>query len=190
MHESGECDATLVGRAREGDAEAFNALVRKHARAALAVAMSVLGNHADAEDVCQDAWVRALEKLESCRDPARFVYWFLQIVRNRSLNYFAYRKLRAAEPLDPEDEDRQASAHDGSESGMEQRLLRTQIENAIGQLHPSHREVLLLHDLVGWGHRAIAESLGISEVLCRQRLFQARARLRKILGEEGGEGRT
>lgn len=180
----------MVARARQGDAEAFNALVRRHARAALAVAISVLGNHADAEDVCQDSWVRALEKLESCRDPARFVYWLLQIVRNRSINYLEYRKIRAAESLDPDGEDRYEATRSDDPNSLERRLIRGRVERAMEQLHASHREVLLLHDLVGWGHRAIAESLGISEVLCRQRLFQARARLRKLLGEEGSEGRT
>ena len=93
-------DASLVERARRGDEKAFEALVRRHFRAAFAVALSVVGEVADAEDVCQDALVKALERLDDCRDPQRFVAWLLRIVRNRALNFRDYRRVRATEPLE------------------------------------------------------------------------------------------
>lgn len=62
-------DRELVFRAREGDAAGFDALVRRHYRATLAVALAILSRRDDAEDVCQDSWIRALEKLDECRQP-------------------------------------------------------------------------------------------------------------------------
>jgi RNA polymerase sigma-70 factor, ECF subfamily len=176
-------DEVLVARARRGDAAAFECLVRRYGRAVYAVARAVLGNSADAEDVSQESWVRALAKLEDCREPKRFVYWLLQIVRNRALSYVEYRRLRRTEPLEsalalP------GSAHPEDPGARLQReRQRRRLEEALAQLSAPQREILLLHDLVGWKHRRIAESLGISEVNCRQRLFQAHARMRELLGE-------
>ncbi len=181
-------DRILVARARLGDAAALEALVRKYARLAFAAALSVLANHADAEDVCQDAWARALERIEDCRDPDRFGSWLLRIVRNRALNYAQYRKVRATEPLATAFGPEGPPGADDPSGRLRQGRLRDTLGRAIGELSPGQREVLLLHDLAGWRHRAIAELLGISEVMSRQHLFQARARLRKLLGEppQGG----
>jgi len=172
-------DGELVARARRGDSAAFEVLVRRHYRAAYAVALAVLGSRADAEDICQEAWVRALERLEDCRDPDRFVYWLLQIVRNRSRNYLDYRRVRANEPL----ESITIAGAEDPQRDLARRRLRARLEKALVQLPEPQREILLLHDLAGWQHREIGEKLGISEVLCRQRLFQARARMRRFLGE-------
>ena len=168
-------DRDLVRRAREGDAAGFGALVRRHYRSALAVAFAILGRRDDAEDVCQDAWIRALEKLEDCRQPDRFVYWLLQIVRNRARNYRAYAKVRRAEPLDQVEVEDAADRH-------EQARLRGRLDEAIGTLTEIQREIVLLHDLEGWDHHSIGQGLGISETNSRQHLFQARRRLRALLG--------
>ncbi len=181
-------DRTLVTRARMGDATAFEALVRKYARLAFAAALAVLANHDDAEDVCQDAWVRALERIEECREPDRFGSWLLSIVRNRALNYAQYRRVRATEPLADAFGPEGPSGGDDPGGSLRRERLRAVLERAMAQLSPGQREVLLLHDLAAWKHRAIAEYLGISEVMSRQHLFQARTRLRKLLGEppQGG----
>jgi RNA polymerase sigma-70 factor (ECF subfamily) len=171
-------DAILVQRARRGDAAAFETLVRRHYRAAYAVALAVLGNPMDAEDVTQDAFVRGLERMNEVREPERFKGWLLQIVRNQSRNYRGYRRLRTARPLDtvtaagPENPDRDA----------ERAELRGALESALGELSEVQREVVLLHDLEGWKHREIADSLAISQGMSRQHLMAARRALRERLG--------
>jgi len=186
MMEHVPADRELVALARTGDAAAFALLVRRYARPAYAIALSILANRSDAEDVCQDAWVRALERLEDCRQPDRFAAWLLRIVRNRALNHLQYRRVRTAQPLED------AFGPEGPPGGgdpsraLEQRRLRERLEQALEQVPDNHREVLLLHDLAGWDHRDIAKAIGITENLCRQRLFQARVRMRKLLGEQGG----
>jgi RNA polymerase sigma-70 factor (ECF subfamily) len=172
-------DAALVERARRGSACAFEALVRHHYRAAYAVALAVTGNAMDAEDVCQDAFLRALDRLDDCRQPDRFAAWLLRIVRNGGHNFREYRRLRAGDPLEMSDPPAPAdSARDAARAE-----LRGRLEAAVAELPLVQREVVLLHDLDGWKHQDIAEALGISEGRSRQHLFHARRKLRALLGE-------
>ena len=178
-----ESDARLVARARGGDARAFEDLVRRHLRTAHAVALGVLGNPADAEDVCQDAFLAALERLEECRDPERFAAWLLRIVRNKALNARESRSLRMGEPLEPG----RIQAADDPARDTERSELRERLLAALAGLTPAQREVVLLHDLEGFKHREIAELLGTSEGAARVQLFQARRALRRLL-ESGDRG--
>jgi RNA polymerase sigma-70 factor (ECF subfamily) len=172
-------DAELVERSRRGDRRAFEALVRRHYGAAFAVALGRLGNRMDAEDVCQEAFVRALERLDDCREPARFVGWLLVIVRNRALNRVEYRRVRQGVSLeDVEPASAQDPARDVSRADLRDRLTE-----ALSALTPVQREVVLLHDLEGWKHREIGEALDLTEVASRQHLFTARRALRDTLGD-------
>jgi RNA polymerase sigma-70 factor (ECF subfamily) len=173
-------DASLVAEARRGSAAAFETLVRRHYRAAFSVALALCGNAMDAEDVCQDAFLRALERLEDCRHPDRFAAWLLRIVRNRAHNFRDYRRVRAGVPLEFAD----APSPSDSARDFDRIELREQLEAALAELNPTEREVVLLHDLEGWRHRAIGDALGISEGRSRQYLFHARRKLRTSLGGE------
>ena len=176
----GAPDGTLVERVRRGDAAAFEALVRRHYRAAYAVALSLLGNGMDAEDVCQDAFVRALERIDDCRRPDRFAAWLLRIVRNRAHNYREYRRVREAADVEAVP----AAGSQDSGRDLERSDLRGRLEDALGQISEIQRQVVLLHDLEEMKHRDIAEILGISEGMSRQHLFNARKALRAMLGAE------
>jgi RNA polymerase sigma-70 factor, ECF subfamily len=180
-------DEVLVKRARAGDAAAFDALVRRHFRAAYALALTLVSSRADAEDVCQDSFIRALERLDDCREPAKFAQWLLQIVRRRSYNLRAYLKVRAAQAL----EHGTIAGPDSPARDAERADLRALLEAALRRLTRIQREVVLLHDLEGWTHRAIGEALGISETLSRQHLFVARRFLRRVLhtayGRQAGD---
>src|SRR5512137_301555 len=94
MPEGAETDAALLARARRGDAAAREALVRRYLRPAYAVALSVVRNAADAEDLAQDGLVAALGRLDQCREPDRFAAWLFQGVRNRALNHLEKRRTR------------------------------------------------------------------------------------------------
>ena len=174
----GTTDAQLVERVRRGDAAGFDALVRRHYRAAYVVALSLLGDQMDAEDVCQDSFIKALERIDDCRKPDRFASWLLQIVRNRAHNFRDYRRVRTGVPL--EVTDRAGRADSARE--VEQNELRDRLQDALGDLSEVQRQVVSLHDLEGWRHHEIAESLGLSEGMSRQHLFTARKGLREKLG--------
>lgn len=166
-------------RARAGDARAFEELVRGHYRAAFATARALTGNDMDAEDVVQDGFLRAVERLDEC-DPDRFAGWLLAIVRNRAHNVRERERVRAAAAL----EDVDPAGPERSDRGAERDELQRALDGAMAQLSPIQREIVLLHDLEGWRHREIAEALDMSEVMARQHLFQARKRLRELLARD------
>ena len=174
--------ADLVHRAQRGEAKAFTSLVQAFLRPAYSIALSVVGRPADAEDIAQEAFLKAFQSLDTCREPERFAAWLFQIVRNRARNLLDSRRLRDVAPegarilefvtLPPET------------AGMRESLL-----SALADLDIEKREVVLLHDLENWTHHEIAEALNISEVSSRQRLFQARQILRvKLCGERTQDG--
>jgi RNA polymerase sigma-70 factor (ECF subfamily) len=167
--------AALVARARAGEPKAFEVLTRRHLRAAYAVALAVLGSPADAEDVAQEGFVVAFGRLETCREPARFTGWLLQIVRNRARNAVDTRRVRA----------QLLWTSDAHVPPAEERLqARGQLLEALALISDAQREVVLLHDLDGWTHVEIATVLGISEVMSRQHLFTARRTMRGHLQTE------
>lgn len=175
-----ESDASLLGRARHGDGAAAEALLRRYFRAAYLVALARLGSRQDAEDACQDAFVRCLEHLDDCRDPERFGPWLLRIVRNTAHNRRDYLRVRRTEPLDLQDQLRTPAAADRE---VQRRELRAILLRALGELPETQREVVLLHDLDGWPHAEIAQRLALSVAMSRRHLSDARKRLRQLLGD-------
>lgn len=171
-------DAALVRRVLGGERDALEQLVRRHYRSACVVALAVMGNSADAEDVCHDAFVRAAERLEECRDPERFGAWLRTIVRNQARNLLARKAVREAPTL----ETVVSAVEPTALRALEHDELKRRLEAGLRQLSPPQREVLLRHDLEERPHEEIARSLGTSVGMSRQHLFNARRRLREFLG--------
>jgi RNA polymerase sigma-70 factor, ECF subfamily len=171
-------DAEVVARVLAGEPALFEVVVRRHFRACFAVAYARVGDADEAEDVCQDALLRAYDRLADCRDPGRFAHWLLRIVRNLALRRIAYRNVRRAVGLE-----RASQQAGGStpEDDVRRGELRRTLERALGRLRPIQREVVLLFDHDGFAHREIAERLDISETMSRRHLSDARAQLRRML---------
>jgi RNA polymerase sigma-70 factor, ECF subfamily len=167
----------LVLRARAGNGEAFEQLVRMHMRAAYTVAFGVTNDDADAEDVVQDSFLTALERLDDC-EPARFSGWLMSIVRNRALNFRRAQGIRAASPLEVV---AKTTSNSNPEHDAARTELRGELTEAMAKLTETQREVVLLHDLEGYKHREIGELIGISEGASRFHLSTARAALRGLL---------
>ncbi len=171
-------DGELVEAALRGETQDFGVLVTRYMRPGYLVALSVTGNQEDAEDVAQEAFLVALERLEDCRNPDRFGGWFLTIVRNRARNLLRRERLRRGEELTPEiSPDRGGPAED-----FRRVEIRDRLEAGLVGLSEVRREVLLLHDLEGWKHREIGERLGIPDGTVRSHLHFARKQLREHLG--------
>ena len=187
-------DAALVRRAAAGEGEAFGTLVRRHLPAAHAAALAVLGEAADAEDCCQDAFVAALTRIEECRPAEKFRAWLLTIVRNRAIDLQRRQPVRRAEVLDvgagaapgPGEAAPVAAASSAPDplAHAERADARAHLRRALAALTPTRREVVLLHDLEGWNHREIAAHLGVAEGTVRAHLFWARRALRERLSAD------
>lgn len=176
---TGETDARLVARVRHGDRAAAEALAQRWLRACRAVALAVTRDDADADDVCQDAFVAAMERIDDCRDPARFGAWLLRIARNQATD-----RLRArARPVRSIDGMEMASPEASPQREAERGDARERMMAAMEQLSAERREVLLLHDLEGWTHREIAERMGLPPGTVRSHLHHARRTMRTLLPE-------
>ena len=179
-------DADLVTRAQGGDTGAFESLVKRHMRAAHAVAFAVLTEQADADDAVQDGFLSALQHLDSCAPPEKFRAWLLTIVRNRAFDMKRRGRVRSVELL----EDDTAQAHDASPlDATERSELNARLSAAIETLTGTQREVLMMHDVEGWKHADIAHLLGLAESTVRVHLLHARRRLRSVLVAVAPESR-
>jgi RNA polymerase sigma-70 factor, ECF subfamily len=172
-------DAELVDRVRDGDAAAFEQLMRRHFRMAFVLALARVNNHADAEDICQDAFVSAWRHIDDCREPSRFSAWLARIVRNTAHNRREYLRVRSVESIE-------SAAHVAATSDTHHDTvrgdLRVRLLGALATLGHTQREIVLLHDLEGWRHAEIAERVEISEMMSRRHLSDARKQLRALLG--------
>jgi RNA polymerase sigma-70 factor (ECF subfamily) len=180
----GAADAALVRAARAGDRDAFGRLVRTHLRAAHAAALAVVGNSSDAEDVCQDAFLTALERLDDCRPEEKFRPWLLTIVRNRAIDLRRRKRVREAEPLEETETQVGGGPRRDPHHHAEQADLQGHLTAAIARLPDVRREVLLLYDLDGWSHAEISAYLGLPVATVRVHLFRARREVREWLSPE------
>jgi RNA polymerase sigma-70 factor (ECF subfamily) len=179
---SAPSDAELVARTLAGDDNAYGVLVRRHSSAAQAVARAVLGELADAEDVCQDVFVRTFERLAEFRPEAHFGRWLLASVRNGAISHRRRRLVRTTDVLGtgPGEVDPPARAA-GPHLDAERAELRERLSAALAALPRTHRTVVVMHDVEGWRHREIAAVLGVAQGTSRSMLFDARRRLRERL---------
>lgn len=171
-------DAALAQRARAGDADAFMALLGPLLPRALRLARRLVGDASDAEDLVQDATLRALERLDAF-DPARpFAPWFLRLLFRLGLNRRASLTLRRHEPLDRAD--LHAATGDAA-AATERAEFHTALAAALAMLSPRQRTILLLFDVDGHSGAEIATLLGITPETVRWHLHTARRAIRPAL---------
>ena len=171
-------DGDLVQRAKRGDEFAFGQLVERYQRAAYAVALSVTGRHEDAKDAAQESILRALQRLNECRNPERFAGWLMTIVRNQSRNLVRRESLRHTDQIPPG----ARSLAPAPDRVAETSELREMLKEALAVLPEIQRQIVLLHDLEGWKHREIADRLELPSGTVRSHLHFARKALRAALG--------
>ncbi|HEY5490412.1 MAG TPA: sigma-70 family RNA polymerase sigma factor [Gemmatimonadaceae bacterium] len=177
-------ETALVDRATRGDPAAFDALVRRHLPGALVAAERLLGDRADAEDLVQDAFLRALDRLPLL-DPNRpFGPWFFTLLRNLGINQLRAKRVRHTEPelLDA------ASPDALPDEEMERAEVRERFDAALAALTPRQREIVMLFEVEGWKGAEIAEHLGLTPENVRWHLHQAKKSLRVSLSTLRDEG--
>jgi RNA polymerase sigma-70 factor (ECF subfamily) len=178
-------EAELIGAAQGGDRQAFDELVRRTFTDTYTLARRLTGNEEDARDVVQDAYLRAWRAIGKFRGEAQFSTWMYRITANAATTHMRKRSRHRAEPLDdvvqPIDTRMETQPAGVAESADE--LGR--ISEALEQLPPKLRSLVVLKDVYGLPHEAIAEELGITVPAAKVRLHRARRKLRDLLYEEG-----
>lgn len=172
-----EDDSALVERVRGGDVAAFDQLVQRHMKRAFALAYRLLGHREDAEDLVQDAFIQALDRIDSFERGRPFAPWFFRILTNRGLNARQSRALRTMSEV-PEDT---ASALDSPEQDAERGELRERLREAVAKLPERQQTIVQLFEIDGWTSGEIADALGITDGTVRWHLHEARRVLRTEL---------
>lgn len=168
----------LIEAARAGDRLAFERLLERDAQVAYRATLAVLRSPSDAEDALQEAALRAWQRLPQLRDPAGWTSWFRRIAVRTALDH-ARRGYRSRElVLDPE----AVGGADPTPSADERVILRA----AISSLSADDRAILGLRFAADLQVTDVADALGIRLGTAKARLHRALARLRGLLGEEGG----
>lgn len=172
-------EGELIERARNGDAEAFGALVEIHAGFVRRLTRAVLHDRDDADDAAQDAFFSAWRARERF-DPARaFQPWLGQIAINAARDLHRRRLIRRTDAI-PESLPGKGSS---PAAITEQADLRQRLNLALAELPERQRLALVLFEVEGYAHAEIGLLLGIPEGTARSEVFHARRRLRTILGE-------
>ena len=183
-------DDILVGRAQQGDVEAYSELVRRHQRKIYALVYHMTSSKEDAEDLTQDVFVKAYGSLGGFKLDAGFYTWVYRIAVNRTINFLKQRKRRTAVSLDDVDEAverdpdyvelvaRESPVREASLGELQKKL-----NDALLTLSEKHRSVVVLHDIQGVPHEEIARMLRVSTGTVRSRLFYARQMLQNELKE-------
>ena len=182
-------DRELIAAAREGDAQAFGLLVRRHQRRVYRLAVHLLKSGAEAEDVTQDTFVRAYGALDRFDGRSEPFTWIYRICVNLSLNMLRSRKTRrASSPDDPRIEalliDNRPAAGSPARNSADKQLSRALIEG-IDELSDTLRTTLVLVCIDGLSHAEAGEVLGCPEGTVAWRVHEARKKLRVMLSERG-----
>lgn len=171
-----ELEAALVARARDGDEAAFEALIRMHQDRMYAIALRMTGHVQDAQDVVQDALVKAWQGLPGFRAEAQFATWLIRIVINGCHNL---RRSRPPIPQLP----RERQDDSAVESIVEARQRQDLVTAAIAELPFDQRAALVLHTFDGNSQAEVARLLGSTETAVKVRIHRARRTLLARLGD-------
>lgn len=174
----------LIERSRNGDVTAFEQLVVAHQHMAIRVAYLVVRNHAEAEDVTQDAFVKAHGALHRFKPGSPFRPWLLRIVRNEALNRVRGEKRRQQLALRTGSDPVSVGAAPSPEAVVVTDEERTRVLAALDQLPDKYRSVLTHRFLLDLSERDTATVLGVPPGTVKSRTSRGLERLRQILGDD------
>jgi len=184
--ESGE--QSLLRRIRDGESELFYQLIRPYERRVYATAFAIMRNEADAEEVAQEALLKAFKNLKQFRAEARFSTWLIQITVNEARMRLRKNHADIMEPIgDKVDEEGSYTPRDFADwreipsESLERKEVREALAQALNSLAQKYREVFVLRDMENLSIEETAKTLGISIASVKTRLLRARLMLRDLL---------
>jgi len=176
---TGSSDGVLVGRVLDGDREAYAILIRRHQDGLYRYARGVGIPREPAQDLVQDALIKAYRSLRTCVDPERFQMWVFRILRNGALDYLKDIRRRSVSvdvlPIRDPGPDPQVEALRSE--------LRQELERGLGQLPTDLRDAFLMKHLEGLSYEEMADITGASVSALKMRVLRAREVLRESLAE-------
>lgn len=176
-----QTDQELVDAYRGGDVGAFEELYRRHYIVVMRRLTRVCGNEAIAEELCQETFLRAAQRIGTVGD-LRFRAWVTRIGTNLAIDHLRALKRAPATPIEVIGDiapPAGSSVHLDTEAHIERRETARFVAQVLDQLNPRHRRVLILREIDGLDYRSIAERLGVSSSAVETLLFRARGRFRE-----------
>ena len=181
-------DVLLVSRAREGDVAAFETLVKQYDRQVFRIAQHITQNREDAQDVVQDAFLKAYQKLDQFQGNSKFYTWLVRIAVNEALMRLRKRRTGKMVSIDEDIQTEEGSVprdlaewRPNPEQQYNQAELAEILRKTINGLPPGFRVVFVLRDVEGLSTEETAETLGLSVPAVKSRLLRARLQLRERL---------
>lgn len=176
-------EVELIERAKQGDAEAFEALYHLHKRRVYSLCLRMTANTAAAEDLTQEAFLQLFRKIGTFRGESAFSTWLHRMAVNVVLMQLRKKGLPVVpleDTIETEEETpkKELGAPDPSLAGSIDRL---QLQRAVEDLPPGYRSIFVLHDVEGYEHNEIAEIVGCSVGNSKSQLHKARLKLRELL---------
>lgn len=181
-------ETELVRRARAGDLRAYDELVKRYQERIYATIYHMTSNHDDANDLAQEAFIKAFQALKSFKGGSSFYTWLYRIAVNKTINFLKQRKNRMHMSLNDldfnaeHDPDLMALISDKNprrDAGLNE--LQEKLNAALMKLSEPHRLVVVLHDVQGQSHEEIAKVMDCNIGTVRSRLFYARQQLQSYL---------
>lgn len=179
-----EREGDLVRRAKEGDADAYGALVGLYQERIYSMIYNMTGNHDEADDLTQEAFIKGFRSLKSFKENSSFFTWIYRIAVNKTINTLKSQRRKRTTSLDGliDERDGDRSAYNPASSDTPRRQaglkeLREQLNAAMQSLSEKHRIVLTMHDIQGMPHEEIRKVLNCSNGTVRSRLHYARKQL-------------
>ena len=189
------CEQELIAEVQRGKTELFYELVRPYERRVYAAALAILRNDTDAEDVVQEAMLKALANIRQFRAEARFSTWLIQITVNEALMRRRRERKGMVESIDERrDEEAEYAPRDFADwreipsETLERKEVRQKLAEALAALDRKYREVFVLRDVEHLNIQETAEALGISVASVKTRLLRARLMLRDLLAGGWNQG--
>ncbi|MGC2209768.1 MAG: sigma-70 family RNA polymerase sigma factor [Candidatus Korobacteraceae bacterium] len=186
-------EAAIISRILAGERDLFHDLIRPYERGLYLAAYSIVLNEADAEDIAQDAVIKAYQGLKNFRGEARFSTWLMAIALNEARS--RWRKASGVQMDFLSDYEDSGGDYTPAvladwryipSQELERKELRQALREAIARLSPEYREVLILRDVRGLSISETAAATGVSEGLVKVRLFRARLSMQKLLAPKLG----
>ncbi len=181
-NELNETDA--IERAKQGDAEAFQALYDKHKRRVYSLCLRMTANVAEAEDLTQEAFLQLYRKIATFRGESAFSTWLHRLSVNVVLMHLRKKGLPVVsleETTQGAEEDSPKKDFGTQDLALAGSIDRLQLQRAVEDLPPGYRTIFVLHDVEGYEHNEIAEIVGCSIGNSKSQLHKARMKLRDLL---------
>ena len=180
-------EAALVARARSRDRQAYQTLVERYQGRLMAAAIDIVHSRADAEDIVQNAFVKAYMSLASFEGKSSFFTWLYRIVHNLAIDERRRRARQGGEAVDIESLLGNELANRIAVDGPFDRVLQQQqaqaISKVLAMISDDHRSVILLREVDGLSYDEISQALNISRGTVMSRLHYARKKLQQLLKE-------